>query len=160
MVIYEFGHMHIVCTRASNIGTSRSTHTDALLHTRFLDELRQGEGIQKTGINFSTRKTRGKIVPVVKLRHAKVVVVDGMHVINQWHAFVPVSHRRVVLFPEKTLWRSIGGVEGVLCCCCGACLRCCFGRLPVKWKRSCWYVTDKYFCVAFYLTCSLLLIAD
>ena len=30
-----------VCTRASNIGTSKSTHTDdALLHTRFSSDIR------------------------------------------------------------------------------------------------------------------------
>ena len=33
----------------------------------------------------------------------------------------------------------------------------CRGQLE---KRSCWYVTDKYFFVASYLTSSLLLIAD
>ena len=33
---------------------------------------------------------------------------------------VPVSHGLVVLFPGKSLWRNVGGVEGVLCCCCGA----------------------------------------
>ena len=91
----------------------------------------------------------GKIVPAVKLRLTKVlvVVVDGIRVRNQWrHAFVPVSPRRVVRFPYKTLWRSIGGVEGVRCCCCGASvsvavLVVCHGQLEKK--RSCWYVTDK-----------------
>ena len=33
-------------------------------------------------------------------------------------------------FSPRRLWRSIGGVGGVLCCCCDASLRCCFGRLP------------------------------
>ena len=98
-----------------------------------------GRVYEKTGNTFSTQITRGKIVPVVELRHAKFVVVDGIYGRNQWHAVVPVSHRVVVIFPENTLWSSIGGVEGVICCCCGACLRCC-GRLPVNWKRSCWYV--------------------
>ena len=70
-------------------------------------------------------KNNGKIVPVDKLHHAKVVMVDGIHERNRWHALVPVSHRRVVIFPEKTLGRSIRGEEGVLgCCCSGACLRC------------------------------------
>ena len=91
-------------------------------------------------MTFSKNKTRAPIVPVVMLRYAKVVVVDGIRgrvvVVdgirgrNQWHVFVPISHRRVVLFP-KTLWSSIiGGVEGVICS-CGACFRCCccFGRL-------------------------------
>ena len=118
-------------------------HTLMLYHTHATC-LTYGMGrvYRKTGDNFSTQKIRGNIVPVVKLRHAKVVVVDSIHGRNQWHAFVPGSHRLVVIFPEKTLWRSIGGVEGVLCCCCGACLRC-RGRLPVDWERSCWYVTDK-----------------
>ena len=43
------------------------------------------------------------------------VVVNGIHRKDQWHALVPVSPRRVVIFPEKTLWRRISGVEGVLC---------------------------------------------
>ena len=37
-------------------------------------------------------------------------MVDGIHSGNQWHAVVPVSHGWAVLFPEKALWRSIGGV--------------------------------------------------
>ena len=36
---WYFGHIDIVCTRASNIGTSKSTHIDALFHTRFLSGL-------------------------------------------------------------------------------------------------------------------------
>ena len=66
----------IVCTRASNIGTSKSNYSDALLHTRFLSDLygMGGGCTKKAGNNFPTRKKRGKIVPpVVKLRHAKVV---------------------------------------------------------------------------------------
>ena len=64
-------------------------------------------------------KTRGNIVSVIKLHHAKIARSGGRRhpQKKQWHALVPVSHRRVVLFPEKTLWRSIRGVEGVLCCC-------------------------------------------
>ena len=74
---------------------------------------------QKTGNSFSTQKTRGKIVPVVKLRDAKVVLVaDGIHARNQWHAFVPITRRLVVFFPERNRWRSIGGVQGALCCSC------------------------------------------
>ena len=69
-----------------------------------------------TGCKFSTQKTRGKIVSsVVKLRHAKVVSVDSIHGRNQCHALVPVSHRLVYFFPEKTLWRNTGGVDGELC---------------------------------------------
>ena len=86
---------------------------------------------QKQGTTFREIKNKGENQPVVTLRHAKVVAVDGIHGRNQWYAFVRVSNRFVVRVPEKTLWRSIGGVEEVLCCCCGACLRCCFG-LPVK----------------------------
>ena len=67
-------HIDIVCTRASNIGASKSTDTDALLHTRFLSDLWHVEGVtKKQGITFRRKKTRGKIVSVVKLRHAKVV---------------------------------------------------------------------------------------
>ena len=33
----------------------------------------------------------------------------------------------------------------------------CRGQLE---KRSCWFVTDNFFCVSSYLTCSLLLTAD
>ena len=56
----------------------------------------------------------------------------------------------------------MGGVEDVLCCCCGASvsvavLVVCCGQLE---KRSFWYVTVKQFFVASHLTCSLLLIAD
>ena len=36
VVMYEFRHIDIVCTRASNISTSKSTHTGAILHTRCL----------------------------------------------------------------------------------------------------------------------------
>ena len=68
----------------------------------------------------------------------------------------------MVLFPEKTLWRSIGGVEGVLCCCRGtsvsvAVLIVCRDQLE---KRSCRYVTDKLFCVASYQVLDVLLAAD
>ena len=58
-----------------------------------------------------------------------------------------------VFFPEKTLWRYIGGV---LCCCC----------VPLLWsfpghkcKGSCWYVSDEYVCVASYVL-DVLLAAD
>ena len=64
---------------------------------------------KKQVITFDT-KNKGKIAPVVKLRHAKVAVVDGIHGKNQWHTFAPVSHRLVFIFPDKTIWRSIGGV--------------------------------------------------
>ena len=61
-----------------------------------------GGCVPKTGNNFSIQQTRGKIVPVVKLRHAKVVVVvDGIHGRNQWHTLIPVSHRLVVLYPRR-----------------------------------------------------------
>ena len=47
-VLYELGHIDVVCTRASNIGTSRSTHTDdALLHTRFCLTYNMGKVYQK-----------------------------------------------------------------------------------------------------------------
>ena len=39
VVFYEFGHIDEVCTRASNIGTSKSTHTDSIVHTRLLSGL-------------------------------------------------------------------------------------------------------------------------
>ena len=140
--------------------TSKRTHWYSITHTLFCLTYGMGRVYQKKGNNFSTSKTRVKIVPVVKLRHRKVVVVvDGIHKRNQRHAFVPVSRRQVVIFP-KTLWSIIGGVEDVHCC-CGACLRCCcFGRFPDIWKRSCWHVTDNKFLVASNLTCSLLLIAN
>ena len=96
------------------------------------------EGVSKSREQLFDTIIKGKVVPVVKLRRAKVVVVvDGIHGRSQLHAFVPVWHRLVVIFSEKTLWRSIGGVEGVLCCFCGACIRCCFCRLPVKCEPSC-----------------------
>ena len=78
MVLYKFGHIDIVCSRAIYVGTSKITHTDALLYTHASD-LWHGEGVHhKTGNNFSTQKM-GNIVPVFKLRPAKVVVVDGIH---------------------------------------------------------------------------------
>ena len=95
VVSYEFGHIDIVCTRSSNLGTSKSTHTYALVHTCFLPDLWDGGRLyQKNRANGLS--TTGKIVPVVKLRHAKVV--NGIYVRNQWHAFVPVSHGQVVIF--------------------------------------------------------------
>ena len=38
VVLKEFRHIDIVCTRASNVGTSKSTHTDAIFitHTFFV----------------------------------------------------------------------------------------------------------------------------
>ena len=80
------------------------------------DLLWHGEGVPKTGNNVSKDLTREKFVAVVKLRHAKVVVSSSRRYPrkNQWHEFVSVSHRRVVIFPEKTLWGSLSGVEGVL----------------------------------------------
>ena len=76
---------------------------------------------QKTGNTFSARKKRGKkfVPPVVRLRHAKVVVS------RQYPRKKPVrgmysSRYRIVFlglfFLAKALWRNIGGV---LCCCCG-----------------------------------------
>ena len=61
---------------------------------------------QKTGSTFSTQKTRGKIIvpPVVKLRHAKVVVsrqyprknpVSGMHICPGIASFFFFSPRRL-----------------------------------------------------------------
>ena len=61
VVLYESGHIDIVCTRASNIGTSKSTHTDTLLHTRFLSDLWHGEGEpKKQGITSRHKKQGGK----------------------------------------------------------------------------------------------------
>ena len=52
---WSVGHIDIVCTRASNIGTSKSTHNDALLHTRFcLTFSMDGDGVQKKGNHIST----------------------------------------------------------------------------------------------------------
>ena len=62
------------------------------------------------------------------------VVVHGIHRRNQWHEFVPVSHQRVVLFPEKTLGRSISACLVVVAPA---------PRSPLL-KRSYWYVTDEY----------------
>ena len=69
------------------------------------------------------RRLEGCIIqvpPVVKLRHAKVVVsrqcAQKKPVVA--HALVPVSHRLVFVFPEKTLWRNIGGVWMACSCCC------------------------------------------
>ena len=67
-------------------------------------------------------------------------------------------------FPlEKTLWISICGMEGVLCCGCGASLRCCFGRFPRYTEKAVVLVRNQqiFLCLLLqYLTCSLLLIAD
>ena len=62
------------------------------------------------------------------------------------------------LFSPKILFGEMC-VDGMRCCCWGPWLRRC-GRLPVKWKMSCWYVTAKQVFIAFYLTCCLLLTAD
>ena len=76
---------------------------------------------QKTGNTFSTQKTGRKIIvpPVVKLRHAKVVVsrqYPKKKTVSRMH----LSRYHIVFWcffsPEKTLWRNTGGV---LCCCCG-----------------------------------------
>ena len=45
VVLYEFGHIDIVCTRASNIGTSKKTHTDA--HRPSILFMTWGEGVPK-----------------------------------------------------------------------------------------------------------------
>ena len=60
VVLYEFGNIDIVCTRASNIGTSKSTHTDALLHTRFLSDLWHGKGAPKISEKLLDTKNKGK----------------------------------------------------------------------------------------------------
>ena len=101
------------------------THAFCLIYS-------MGRVYQKTGNTFSTYKTRGKIVPVVKLRHAKVEVSSRRYPRKTLVACVrPGIASAGGSFPREDLWRSIGGVEGVLCCCCGAsCLRCCFGRSP------------------------------
>ena len=75
---------------------------------------------QKTGNTFSTQKTRENLIvpPVVKLRHAKVVVsrqyprkksVSGMY----------SSRYRIVwcFFPPRRLFGEIS-IGGVLYCCC------------------------------------------
>ena len=108
---------------------------------------------------FSTQKVRGNIIlPVVKLLHAKVVVnVDIIDGRNHWVERIrSLSHRsRLVFFPpEKTLRRM-----ACFCCCRASWLRCC-NRFPARCKRSCWYVTGKWVCVASFLTCSFLLNAD
>ena len=66
------------------------------IHAFCLAYSMDGEGVPKNWQRLFDIKIRGKNVSVVKLRHAKVV--DGIHVRNQRHAFVPVSHRRVVIF--------------------------------------------------------------
>ena len=74
MVLYKFGQIDIVCTRGNNIGTSKSTPSDAVLHTRFLSGLYGMAGgcvPQNRECLFDT-KNKGKIVPpVVKLHHTK-----------------------------------------------------------------------------------------
>ena len=94
------------------------------------------------------------VPPAVKLRHAKFVVVSsqysrkktvsGMHssryrIVRVWYFFPREDslekYRRCALL---LLWSFAGQVHAVVC----------------------WYVTDKYVCVASYLTCFLLLIAD
>ena len=118
---------------------------------------------QKNRESLFDIKTRRKPFLLLSCATRRSYSIDDIHGRNQWHAFVPVSHCLVVIFPENTPWRSIANVGGVLCCCCGASasvdvLVACRGQLEKE--RSCWYVNDKKKCVASYLTCSLLLIAD
>ena len=117
---------------------------------------------KKQGLTFRHKKQRGNIVPVVKLRNAKVILSSRRYPWKKPVAFVRLGIASAgSSFPRESMERRIGGVEGVLCCCCGAsvsvdALVVCRGQLE---KRSCWYVSDKY-CVASYLTCSSLLISD
>ena len=60
VVVREFGHIDIVYTRARNIGTSKSTHTDALSHTCFLSDLQHGQGVPKNRESLFDMKNKGK----------------------------------------------------------------------------------------------------
>ena len=72
-----------------------------------------GEGAPKTGNTFPTQKTRGKIIdpPVVKLRHAKVVLCrqhPGKKPVRSMHS----CRYRIVwcLFSTRRLLREIKAV--------------------------------------------------
>ena len=75
-ILQDRANRHIVCTRATNmIATSKkNTYRDALLHTtRFLSvtyPLAWWVGVPKTGNNFSTQDTRGKIIFLMLLNCA------------------------------------------------------------------------------------------
>ena len=82
VVLYKFGQIDMVCTlvQVFLVRTSKTTRSEALFHTTcFLSVthfMAWREVQQNTGNTFSTQKTKRKIIvlPVVKLRHAKVVV--------------------------------------------------------------------------------------
>ena len=65
------------------------------------------------------------------------------------HSFRIASFACGVFFIKWTFLLKYPGGVLLIYCCCGPWLRCC-GNLPVKRKRSCWYVTDKQVYVASY----------
>ena len=105
-----------------------------------------------------------KIVPVVKQRHAKVVVSSRRYPRKKTVACIRPgivsaggslrredSMKKYRRRGRRALLLLFGVSVSV------AVLVVCRGQLE---KRSCWYVTGNNFCVASYMTCSLLLIAD
>ena len=126
MALYKFGQIDMVCSlvQAIQVRTSKTTpttHSDVLLHTICFLSVTYFMARSKGVPYIFETKTRGKIIvpPVVKLRHAKVVVsrqyprkkpVSGMH------SSRIASYAFGAFFPEKSFWRNI---RGVLCCCCG-----------------------------------------
>ena len=149
---------HGLYSRASNILRSRYVrvrpHTICFLSTAYF--MAWSGGVPYI---FDT-KNKGKIIvsPVVKLRLVKVVVkVDSIHGRNQWVACIrPVSHRTRLMFfpPEKILWTMACFVVAVVPDSVNVivCRPSASGRVGTQ--------LTKKVCVASYLTCSLLLIAD
>ena len=72
--VWSFGHIDVVRIRASNVDTSKRTHTAALNYTHaFYMTYSKGEGVQMKRKSLFVMKTRRKIVLVIKMRHAKAV---------------------------------------------------------------------------------------
>ena len=135
--MYEFGHIDTVCTRATNIGTSKSTHTgDAVLHTCFCLIYGMGRVCKNREYIFDI-KTRGKIVPVIKLRHAKVVL-SGRRLPQK----KPVACIRPGIAPAGDYFPREDSLGKYRRCGRRALLLMLWSLSPLL-KRSCWYVTDK-----------------
>ena len=111
----------MVCTlvQATQVRTSKTTHNNALLHTKCFLSVTYftawGEGVPKNR-DYIFDTTRGKIIvpPLVKLRHVKVVVSTGrQHSRKKPGSGMHSSRYRIVrcFFPRENFFEKyIGGV--------------------------------------------------
>ena len=130
-------------------------------HALCLTYIMDGEGVQKTGNNVSTKKTWGKSVHVVKVRHKKVVIaVHGIHgKKTQWPGIATAGVSFSLEDSIEKYSRCGKRALSLLLC---LCIRSCFGRLPPSTGKAVVLVRNRhlFLCRFLYMTCFMLLIAD